>query len=131
MIFRTVPKPAIIIGNFISPSPAKIERKKPEKIMKGIPIHITRKYSHPRLRISPFAPKKVNIVFPNISPINDRKTLMIAAINTACSALLSACFLFSCPINLAIEAVTPVPRPIVRPKTKKNSGMLKAIPVIA
>ena len=131
IIFSIVPKPAIIIGNFISPSPAKIERKKPEKIMKGIPKHITRRYSQPRERISPSAPKKAKIVLPDTSPIADRKKLMIAAINTACSALLSACFLLSWPINLAIEAVTPVPSPIVRPKTKKNKGILKAIPVIA
>ena len=31
MIFRTVPKPAIIIGNFMSPSPANMDRKNPEK----------------------------------------------------------------------------------------------------
>ena len=35
IIFKTVPSPAIIIGNFISPSPAKIDLKNPEKTMKG------------------------------------------------------------------------------------------------
>ena len=50
---------------------------------------------------------------------------------TACSALLSASALLSLPINLAIDAVTPVPKPIVRPRTRKNRGMLKAIPAIS
>ena len=41
IIFKIVPNPATIIGSFISPSPANIERKKPEKTINGIPIHIT------------------------------------------------------------------------------------------
>ena len=62
----------------------------------------------------------------------DESTILInAAINTACSAQLSACFLLSSPMNLAIAAVTPVPSPIVNPKTKKNKGILNAIPVMA
>jgi len=50
---------------------------------------------------------------------------------TACSALLSALTLSLAPINRAIDAVTPDPRPIVNPRTKKNRGILKATAAIA
>ena len=130
-MFNIVPKPATIIGNFISPSPERIDLKNPENIMKGIPTHITCKYSHPKFKISPCAPNKDKISFPNNNPIDDSIILIITAITTACSAQLSACFLFSCPINRAIAAVTPVPRPIVNPRTKKKRGILNAMPVIA
>ncbi len=43
IIFITVPNPAIIIGNFISPSPANIDLKNPEKTIKGKPITIVDK----------------------------------------------------------------------------------------
>ena len=49
----------------------------------------------------------------------------------ACSAVLSAFFLLFSPIKRAIVAVTPVPKPIVRPNIKKNNGILRATPVIA
>ena len=130
-MFNIVPKPATIIGNFISPSPERIDLKNPEKIMKGIPTHITCKYSHPKFKISPCAPNKDKISFPNNNPIDDSIILIITAITTACSAQLSACFLFSSPIKRAIAAVTPVPRPIVNPSTKKKRGILNAMPVIA
>ena len=131
IIFKIVPKPATIIGNFISPSPARIDLKNPEKIMNGIPTHITCKYSQPKFNISPLAPNNDRISLPKSSPTEERVMLMRKAIKTACSAQLSACFLFSSPMNLAIAAVTPVPSPIVRPSTKKNKGILNAIPVIA
>ena len=54
-----------------------------------------------------------------------------AAIAIACSALLSAPLLSFSPINLAMEAVTPEPRPIVRPSIKKKIGILNATPAIA
>ena len=130
-MFNIVPKPATIIGNFISPSPERIDLKNPENIMKGIPTHITCKYSHPKFKISPCAPNKDKISFPNNNPIDDSIILIITAITTACSAQLSACFLFSSPIKRAIAAVTPVPRPIVNPSTKKKRGILNAMPVIA
>ncbi len=38
IIFKIVPNPATNIGSFISPSPAKIERKKPENTINGSPI---------------------------------------------------------------------------------------------
>ena len=57
--------------------------------------------------------------------------LIPTPITTACSALLSALILSFAPINRAMEAVTPAPRPTVKPKTKKNSGILKAIAVMA
>ena len=130
-MFNIVPNPATIIGNFISPSPERIDLKNPEKIMKGIPTHITCKYSHPKFKISPCAPNKDKISFPNNNPIDDSVILIITAITTACSAQLSACFLLSSPIKRAIAAVTPVPRPIVNPSTKKKRGILNAMPVIA
>ena len=37
IIFNIVPNPANIIGNFISPSPANIDLKNPEKTPKEIP----------------------------------------------------------------------------------------------
>ena len=49
----------------------------------------------------------------------------------ACSAQLSAPDLSFLPMNLAMEEVTPVPKPIVKPKARKKSGMLNAIPAIA
>ena len=103
------------------------DTKNPEKIMKGIPTHITCKYSHPKFKISPCAPNKDKISFPNNNPIDDSVILIITAITTACSAQLSACFLFSSPIKRAIAAVTPVPRPIVNPSTKKKRGILNAM----
>ena len=68
---------------------------------------------------------------PDNNPIDDSIILIITAITTACSAQLSACFLFSSPIKRAIAAVTPVPSPIVNPSTKKKRGILNAMPVIA
>ncbi len=62
--------------------------------------------------------------------INNIK-LIRNAIAIACSALLSAPDLSFLPINLAIEAVTPVPKPIVKPRARKKSGILNAIPAIA
>ena len=60
------------------------------------------------------------------------KTMAIPpAIARACSALLSALFLSSSPMNLAIDAVTPDPSPIVRPSIKKKIGMLNATPAMA
>ena len=37
MVFRTVPRPATTIGSFISPSPARIDLKNPEKTPNEIP----------------------------------------------------------------------------------------------
>ena len=79
----------------MSPSPARMDRKNPENIIKGMPTHITCRYSHPRERISPSAPNNARIVLPNIKPIEERDRLIMTAINTACSALLSASFLLS------------------------------------
>ena len=56
---------------------------------------------------------------------------MPAPIRIACSALLSAFFLFFSPIKRAIDAVTPDPSPIVSPSIKKNIGILNATPAIA
>ena len=56
--------------------------------------------------------------------------LIIAAIAMACSALLSAFTLSFAPIKRAIDAVTPDPKPKVKPITKKKSGMLYATAAI-
>jgi hypothetical protein len=121
----------IFSGFFRSILAGEGDMNNPEKIMNGIPTHITCKYSQPKFNISPLAPNNDRISLPKSSPTEERVMLMIKAIKTACSAQLSACFLFSSPMNLAIAAVTPVPSPIVRPSTKKNKGILNAIPVIA
>ena len=44
----------------------------------------------------------------------------------ACSAALLALTLFLEPINLAMEAVTPLPNPKESPRTRKKMGILKA-----
>ena len=51
-----------------------------------------------------------------------RITLIIAPIKIACSAQLSASFFCREPINLAIEVVTPDPKPKVSPRTKKKKA---------
>ena len=43
IILSTVPNAATVMGNFVSPSPTSMERKKADKTMKGKPIQITRK----------------------------------------------------------------------------------------
>ena len=42
-MFTKVPKPKIFIGSMLSPSPDKIDLKKIENIMKGIPHNIVKK----------------------------------------------------------------------------------------
>ena len=79
----------------MSPSPANMDRKNPEKIIKGIPIHMTCKYSHAKIFIFPFAPKKARISSPNNRPTVHKTMLIIMAMSNACSALLSASFLLS------------------------------------
>ena len=37
IVFRTVPKAAIIMGSFMSPSPERMDRKNAEKIRNEIP----------------------------------------------------------------------------------------------
>ena len=56
--------------------------------------------------------------------------LIISAIATACSAALSAFTLSSAPINLAMDAVTPLPKPKDNPITKKKIGILNATAAI-
>ena len=131
MILSIVPSPATIIGNFISPSPANIDLKNPEKTIKGRPRTIIDKYSQASTKIFPSAPSAIKISSPKYSPAIVKTTAMHAAIANACSALLSALALSSSPINRAIDAVTPDPNPIVKPSIKKKIGILKAIPAIA
>ena len=76
-------------------------------------------------------PMKSRICFPNNNPDNVNIKLIAKAIATACSAELSAFTLSFDPMNLAIDAVTPFPRPKERPITKKKIGILKATEAIA
>jgi len=71
------------------------------------------------------------ILSPSNIIVIDKNKLIKNAIAIACSAQLSAPDLSSLPMNLAIEDVTPVPNPIVKPNARKKSGILNAIPVIA
>ena len=81
--------------------------------------------------MSGVAPIVKSISFPQTNPIIVNAIEINKPIMTACSALLSALTLSLAPINRAIDAVTPDPRPIVNPRTKKNRGILKATAAIA
>ena len=41
IIFSTVPNAATVIGNLVSPSPARMERKNADRTIKGNPMQIT------------------------------------------------------------------------------------------
>ena len=76
-------------------------------------------------------PIKVKTSSPYTKPTVVSIPLIKSAITIECSAELSALTLSFDPINLAMDAVTPLPKPNERPITKKKIGILKATAAIA
>ena len=75
-------------------------------------------------------PINIRMSFPYVKPKTVKIRLRMNAITTECSAALSAFTLSLAPINLAIDAVTPLPKPKVKPIIKKKIGKLNATAAI-